>query len=299
MAASKKVYGTVAICAILAISAYFGFAGANYGPLRQSAPATYERWITTRSDDTKIRQMALPGTHNTIALYSIGDLAGQCQTLSLRDQLGIGVRFLDIRLKLNGERLRGVHGSVDQRVNFTSIVEEVDDFLTKNPGEFLFVSIKDEVGSEGTKFQQALEKELTAKWSKKTTLPSTVGEARGRAWIISRFPNSTIGFPAYQGWGDSASFVLPGDIYVQDTYKTTVDQKKEEIARCFAESGHTLKINFLSGYQPGGFPPSYAPSIASTINPWVDANISSYADKGIVLYDFVDSASMKAFFGGK
>ena len=297
MAASKKVYGTVAICAVLVISAYLGFAGTNYGPLRQGAAATHAKWMTGKDDATKIRDMALPGSHDSAALYSIGDLAGQCQTLSISDQLGIGVRFLDIRLKLNGDRLRAVHGIVDQRLNFSSIVEDVDNFLSKNPGEFLFVSIKDEAGDGGAKFQQALEKELTVRWSKKSTLPTTLGEARGRAWIISRFANPSIGFPAYEGWADSASFVLPGDIYIQDTYKATVDAKKEEIVHCFGESGHALKINFLSGYVPGGFPPSYAPSIASSINPWIDANISTFPDKGIVLYDFVDSGAMKAFFG--
>ena len=113
----------------------------------------------------------------------------------------------------------------------------------------------------------------------------------------SRSSCASIGIPAYQGWEDSCSFTLPNDIYVQDTYKiTSKEQKQDEVMKCFNESGHALKINFLSAYRTNGFPPSYAPSAANDINPWINEEIGKYSDRGIVLYDFVTESNMQAFF---
>ena len=117
--------------------------------------------------------------------------------------------------------------------------------------------------------------------------------------LLSRYANSTIGVPAYEGWADSVSFTLPNDIYVQDTYQiTSAEQKQDEIVKCLNESGHALKINFLSAYRTDTFPPSYAVSAAKDINPWINKEIDKYHDRGIVLYDFISESNMDAFFKG-
>ena len=117
--------------------------------------------------------------------------------------------------------------------------------------------------------------------------------------MLSRYNNSTIGIPAYNGWSDSTSFTLPNDIYVQDEYKiTSKEQKIEAITKCFNESGHALKINFLSAYRTDTFPPSYSISAAKDINPWINKEIANYNDRNIVLYDFISEKGMDAFFKG-
>ena len=130
-----------------------------------------------------------------------------------------------------------------------------------------------------------------------TTLPSTIANIRGKVLILARYEGNSIGIPAYDGWADSTSFTLPNGIYVQDTYKIeSKEQKQEEIVRCFNETGHALKINFLSAYRTDGFPPSYAMSAAKDINPWINKEISKYNDRGVVLYDFISEDNMNAFF---
>ena len=117
--------------------------------------------------------------------------------------------------------------------------------------------------------------------------------------LLSRYANSTIGVPAYEGWADSVSFTLPNDIYVQDTYQiTSAEQKQEEIVKCLNETGHALKINFLSAYRTNSFPPSYAVSAAEDINPWINSEINKYNDRNIILYDFVTEENMDFFFEG-
>ena len=163
------------------------------------------------------------------------------------------------------------------------------------------MSIKEEADPSGSdiSFEQALIKALDSDVYLKDQrdLPTYVSEIRGKVLLLSRYKDSTIGIPAFDGWSDSASFTLPNDIYVQDTYKiTSKEQKQEEVVKCFNETGHALKINFLSAYRTNGFPPSYAMSAAKDINPWINKEIDKYDDRGIVLYDFISESNMDAFF---
>ena len=279
------------------LAAGLGFTGA----LKQKSNNTgYSNWMSSLNDTTLIRNINMPGSHDTMALWSIGDLAGQCQSLSLEDQLNLGVRFLDIRLKEDKNELKAVHGFIDQRASFKSITETIEKFIKDNPSEMIIMSIKEEADPSNSdiSFEQSLKTYLKNNiYYLDNLLPLTLGQARGKVILLSRYSNSTIGVPAYTGWEDSCSFTLPNDIYVQDTYKiTSAEQKQEEVVKCFKEVGHALKINFLSAYRTNAFPPSYAPSAANDINPWINEEISKYNDRGIVLYDFVNESNMKAFF---
>ena len=250
---------------------------------------------------TLLRNVSLPGSHDTMALYSIADLAGQCQTLSLEEQLNLGVRFLDIRLKEDRNSLKAVHGFIDQKASFASINKTVTSFLEKHPSEFIIMSIKEEAKASNSdiSFEEALINSLDSDLYLKNqkTVPTYVEEIRGKILILSRYKNSSIGIPAFDGWADSASFTLPNDIYVQDTFKIqNKEQKQKEITKCFNETGHALKINFLSAYRTNGFPPSYAMSAAKDINPWITKEIDKYQDRGIVLYDYITESNMNAFF---
>ena len=254
-------------------------------------------------DNTSLRNINMPGSHDTMALYSIANLAGQCQSLPLNDQLNLGVRFLDIRLKEDNNSLKAVHGIVDERDTFDNIVKVTESFLAKHPSECIIMSVKEEAeASKSTiSFEEALKGYLKNDYYYlNETIPSKLGDVRGKVVLLSRYQNSTIGIKAYDEWKDSCSFTMStNDIYVQDTYKISDSlTKKNEIISCMNESGHALKINFLSAYKTSYIPPSYAPSAALDINPWINKEISKYNDRGIVLYDFVNKENMDAFFKG-
>ena len=268
----------------------------------RSASKKYADWMKSLDNNTSLREVNMPGSHDTMALYSIADFAGQCQSLSLKEQLNLGVRFLDIRLKEDHNKLKAVHGFIDQKVSFASITKTIESFLKDHSDEFIIMSIKEEADASNSNvsFEESLKGYLENDiYLKDTILPSKVGDVRGKVLLLSRYADSTIGIPSYNGWADSASFTLPNDIYVQDTYQiTSAEQKQEEIVKCFNETGHALKINFLSAYRTDTFPPSYAVSAAKDINPWVNKEISKYDDRGIVLYDFISEENMNSFFGG-
>ena len=104
------------LCSVL------GFTGALNN---RTSSKKYADWLSQVDDHTLLRNVSLPGSHDTMALYSIADLAGQCQTLSLEEQLNLGVRFLDIRLKEDKGSLKAIHGIVDQKASFNSINKTV------------------------------------------------------------------------------------------------------------------------------------------------------------------------------
>ena len=282
----------------------FGLIGFSSMLVQHNEDTSYSSWMNKLSDDTALRDVSMPGSHDTMALYSIGNLAGQCQSLSLNDQLKLGVRFLDIRLKESNDQLKAVHGFIDQKATFSDIYLTTKVFLKNHPSEFIIMSIKEEADPSNSTvpFEQVL-----GEYYKDTIflkdvheVPNTIKDLRGKILLLSRYNNPTYGIPAYSNWKDSCSFLMEDtDIYVQDTYKISdSDTKKSEIVNCFNTSGHKLKINFLSAYKTNYIPPSYAPSAALDVNPWINIEISNYKDRGIVLYDFVSKSNMDAFFKG-
>ena len=288
---------TAGVLSVLAIvSTIFGFGTANSS--QKSNVTKYKNWMSSIADNTELKDINIPGSHDTMALYSIADLAGKCQSLSLSDQLNLGIRFLDIRLQLYENELRAVHGIVDEKASFKEIIITIQSFLERNSSEFIIMSIKNEADpvKSTISFEDALKKHVTPYWLTGDTMPDKLtSDIRGKVILLSRYENSTIGVPAYNGWQDNASFTLPNGIYVQDEYKVKdISSKKTSIENCFTHDG--LKINFLSGYKTNGFPPSYAPSVANEINPWINNKIKSVTNRGIALYDFVTSNLMKGWF---
>jgi 1-phosphatidylinositol phosphodiesterase len=262
------------------------------------------RWMADLEDERAINELSIPGTHDSGATHSIADVAGRCQSLSIEDQLYIGVRFLDIRLQLVGDELMVVHSFVDQRTEFEDVLEEIVEFVEENPTEFLFISIKEDADPKRPErdFTAILEGELREyeRISESETLPKTVGEARGKIYVISRYAGATMGIPAYYGWEDSTSFTL-GELYVQDNYR--VDSAEEKIADIEATMAVAdkctsgLVLNFTSCYLTSGFPPTYAATPAKTVNPWLIERLYIEArPQGVLVCDFITSEMSKAIW---
>ena len=274
-----------------------------YGSVSPKVPESKAGdWLGQMSDLTRIKDISMPGSHDTMALYSIGDLAGRCQSLSLASQLDAGVRFLDIRLQNQNDNLKAVHGIVDEKEKFPAIVNTIDTFLTEHPTEFLIVSIKEEEKPKGgTKdFETLVVDSLTEKWYTGNVMPATLGQVRGKAILLSRYADSKFGVPAYEGWQDSASFSLPNLIHVQDEYKVNdIQVKKDAIKKCLDWTNSIVSIlspidlNFFSAYRTSYFPPSYAPSVAKEINMELEEILKSYQKTGIAILDFVTEGNTK------
>ena len=138
--------------------------------LKQNASSNkYDEWMKNLDDNTSLRNVNMPGSHDSAALYSMGDLAGQCQSLSIKDQLNLGVRFLDIRLKEENNKLKAVHSFVDQRQSFDDICKVVESFISNHPSEFIIMSIKEENPPKNMNQNQNLPKKEGQQNSEPTT----------------------------------------------------------------------------------------------------------------------------------
>ena len=252
-------------------------------------------WMEKVDDNTLIRSMSIPGTHDSGATHSIADVSGKCQELSINSQLKIGVRFFDLRVQLYDDNLEIAHGPVRQKLNFDEVMSTLSKYIKENPSEFLLISLKEENSPyNSTKdFIEELMKVINEHNDIicfDNTLPSTLKEARGKIYILSRC-NLGVGIEAYYGWRDSTSFEL-GELFVQDNYCISdINIKKEDILNAIDyqnENEDKLVLNFTSCYYDFGFPPTYAGTIAKEINTWL---LNSLNDEelslGIMIMDFV------------
>lgn len=265
-----------------------------------------ESWMAQLEDSRSLATLSIPGTHDSGALYSIGGVFGKCQTLHIRQQLDIGVRFFDLRLRLVDDRLDIYHNFVEQRASFETLLQTLVSYVRQHPSECLLVSLKEEddpVRSEKD-FTQALEAMLLAYpdvISTADTLPDTLGQARGKIFILARYEDNTLGIPCSQDWVNNSAFQL-GRLYIQDHYKLEHFQEKlPDIREGFAAAAsgeYALVLNYTSCYLSSGFPPSYAGTPAQDINPWLEQALrEDTGPAGVVICDFITSDLAAAIIG--
>ncbi len=109
-------------------------------------------WMSYLDDDLKISQINLPGTHDSGTKKVTSSTSAQCQDTSIAEQLSNGIRFLDIRMEADGERLRLVHGISDcksedgSNLYLEEVLEDCYEFLDAHPTETIVMSMKKDDG---------------------------------------------------------------------------------------------------------------------------------------------------------
>lgn len=281
------IIGTIIIITMILLSIFALI------PIEKDYDDNGKNWMSMVSDDTNICDMSIPGTHDSGAFHSLFDVAGKCQDLSISKQLEIGVRFLDLRLQMVNNEFNIVHSFVDQNLKFKSVLDDLDNFINDNNKEFIIISIKEDADkvSSNRDFEELLLEYLNeySNICYDKSLPKTLGEARGKIHILSRYELS-FGIPAYKGWKDDDSFKLD-NMYIQDNYciDNTIDKKNDikETMNYAKESSNELVLNFTSCYLDNSFPPSYAGTSALDINPWLLEVFNNNDKLGIVVADFI------------
>jgi 1-phosphatidylinositol phosphodiesterase len=265
-------------------------------PMQRSA-SDRSNWMESLGDDVSLNSLTIPGTHDSGALHSIAEISGKCQSLPIGEQLKIGVRFLDIRLRLVNNELKVVHSFTDQMTDFEDVLSDMTSFILDHQSEFLLVSIKEDASPQRSDraFAEVLEEMLLSSdvVNRSNTIPQTVGAARGEIHIISRYKNASIGLPCYDGWKDDTSFAI-GDVYIQDNYCVAdVEEKIADIQKTHLvalEENYALVLNYTSCYLSSCFPPIYAGLPAHDINCYTqNAVAKEYGDGslGVIVCDFI------------
>jgi len=222
-----------------------------------SSPGNQENWMGKFKDSTKITDIFLPGTHNSVAQMG-GDMA-QCQSWSIKEQLQSGIRCFDLRFRRVGNNLRGHHGPIDMRISFGGVADQLEEFLKCYPTEVIFLRIKEEHTPDSKRdFKEILDEKMLQRgsdcfmWENFGDLDynSEVGKFRGH--IV-----------AFQGYG--ANILIDK----QDKFRTgDADQKWNDIYKHATKTRIPCKlyINYLSGTGADGMTFCTPSGMAFTIN---------------------------------
>ena len=253
----------------------------------------YSNWMATLPDSTSISKLSIPGTHDSGATWGVS-YTGRCQTLSIFSQLTRkGVRFLDIRCKIEGIRLRICHGFVTQNIYLDDVINDCETFLAINLKETIIMSIKNEPGTDERAFEELLHSRYSLHpWFLDDRIP-TLGESRGRMILFRRFAyfNRMLGINASpQFWRDNTSFTFKG-ITVQDVYRVNSGNEKftDHILPFLRKSANkdSWYINFASAID--SILPPNAASVSNIVNPQLHAYSEKFS--GVILMDYIDQNS--------
>lgn len=239
-------------------------------------------WMKNVDGSNYISEITIPGTHDTAAEFMIVGAFAGCQSLSIPEQLNIGVRFLDIRLKMTDDGFNLVHGLMpcmnpEKRYSVLTadiVIKNCLDFLKANPTETILFMIKEDSGNAEDKFFDLFyEKYIDENWFCENRVP-TLDEARGKIVLLRRCSldetkyddtNSGLNFSVWpdQSGTDTIEYksfdmeLLSGKtaktrLNVQDRYKLSPKQKLNAVNNLLSheKQENTFDLNYFStGYR--------------------------------------------------
>ncbi|MCU0796201.1 MAG: phosphatidylinositol-specific phospholipase C [Akkermansiaceae bacterium] len=264
-----------------------------------------EDWMKKLDAGKSLASLSIPGTHDAGARFEPMAATAKCQELTIPQQLEAGVRFLDIRCRHRKDTFRIHHGSVDQRIDFTTVQDEVLTFLEKNRGETVIMSVKEEHRPQGNSrtFPETFA-DLTAahrdRWWLGKRVP-TLGEARGKIVLFRRFgAPGELGIDA-TAWPNNRRFEQNG-LRVQDRYRVASPEEKwQEVEAMLEETRKAagpLTLNFTSGYVTRGFGIPDITKVSRGVNPKVMEYLvaNPKAPVGVLVMDFITPELAKAIY---
>lgn len=148
-------------------------------------------------DELYLSQVNIPGTHDSCTAFCTMENMSRCQSLTVKEQLRMGVRLFDIRLGRKKEDFFLVHSLAtcfsDKEKKkvflFDEVLEDFREFLKNNPDETLVVSVKQDRGIMSRFFFPAFfEKYIKGnedEWYLKNENP-TLSECRGKMVLMRR-----------------------------------------------------------------------------------------------------------------
>ncbi|MBW5483084.1 phosphatidylinositol-specific phospholipase C [Streptomyces bambusae] len=178
------------------------------GPATAAAQGTQD-WMAGLADGTALQRLTVPGTHDSGALY--GGLYVACQNIGIAQQLGAGIRYLDVRCRVTGGSFAIHHGSFYQNQMFGDVLVACRTFLSAHPTETVLMRVKQEYsGDSDATFRAVFDDYLDRRgWRPlfhiAPTLPA-LGQARGKVVLLA----DNGGLPGIR-YGDGTYFDIQDD----------------------------------------------------------------------------------------
>ena len=126
----------------------------NVAATRASALATaraegepdYPNWMARISNNVKLRDLVIPGSHDatTYGINSYLSSFGQTQPLNLRQQWDCGARAFDLRVRYEKGNVRLFHNMIPCNMTLEYVASELNDLVKTHPSEGAIVIVKGE-----------------------------------------------------------------------------------------------------------------------------------------------------------
>ena len=175
--------------------------------------AANESWMTGLPDTLRVCRVSIPGTHDsgTWGVWFPMRHYARTQSMDLAEQWDAGIRFFDLRPKLEGDKLKIYHGPANCHISFEESLLILKQKIEENPTEFCIVMTNSAGGG-----QAAVDMTMVIISS---VIPShmlapfrsnmTVADMRGRVLFIHRdSPSAETDVPGCvtRGWPGNGMF---------------------------------------------------------------------------------------------
>lgn len=98
-----------------------------------------ESWMIMIDDETPINKIAIPGSHDA-ATAGVFWMA-ETQDKTIKEQLELGSRYFDLRVNKKDDKYVIFHSIINGR-EFKLVLDEIEEFMFKNPTEFLVLDFQ-------------------------------------------------------------------------------------------------------------------------------------------------------------
>lgn len=153
--------------------------------------------LSQLDDGMFLSEINLAGTHDSCTAFVSMENMARCQSLTVKEQLRLGIRLFDIRLNRKSNEFYLVHSLADcysdkkktKKLTFAEVLSDFREFLKENPRETLVVSIKQDRGIMSRNFFPAFYNRYIKgnedEWLLKNENP-TLGLCRGKTVLMRR-----------------------------------------------------------------------------------------------------------------
>ena len=258
-------------------------------------------WMSGIKDDTSLSDITIPGTHDSGTQNVDLPIWSKTQTLSISEQLNIGIRYFDLRLEHVSDvyyNAQIVHGSSNcwnsggGHLTLYEVLEDMYAFLDRNPSETVIVSVKQDYGNDINALANDVNTliDLRSKYWFTGSYTPSLGSVRGKCVLATRI--SEVGRGISLSWGDQGSdggAVDSGWMKVQDRYKMSPSSKWSNAAKPMLDEkkpNGVWYVNFMS--TTGGGISGVEPNAATMKGYFRTYEMMNNKCYGIICLDYAD-----------
>lgn len=270
-------------------------------------------WMASLQDSVPVCRVSIPGTHDsgTAGVWFPMRHYARTQTMNLSDQWNAGIRFFDLRPKLDGDELKIYHGPANCHITLEEALLILKEKLELNPSEFCIVMTNSAGGGQAAvdKTMELINSVIPARMLADFKADMTVADIRGRILFIHRnTPSRGVNAPGVlmRGWpgngtsrkarivssqGESAELWAQDNFTSgnndKDAYLTGKWNNMYSLLSAFPNSGNEVWcINHASGYTGTGVRTNIGKSSRYTNARLLDWLIENRLPVGIIPMDF-------------